>query len=134
MQKTCCLSSPFSAHACMANAAVQPEDDSLGEKRKREEPSKRTPFKRKVPLKGRPRSYKIRMIPTKEQVVELKRCFAAARVAYNFANKRVRDDKAPANTISLKKDWVRAGQELKDSTSGVASRFMNQAIKDLVQA
>ena len=85
-------------------------------------------------MKGRPRSYKIRMIPTKEQVVELKRCFAAARMAYNFANNRVRDDKVAANVISLRKDWVRAGVELKGETTGVASRFMNQAIKDLVQA
>jgi transposase len=74
------------------------------------------------------------MLPTKEQVVELKRCFAAARAAYNFANKRVRDDKVPANIISLRKDWVRADHESKDATAGVASRFMNQAIKDLVQA
>ena len=85
-------------------------------------------------MKGRPRSYKIRMLPTKEQIIELKRCFTAARIAYNFANKRVRDDNMPANIISLKKDWVRADSEVKGQTTGVASRFMNQAIKDLVQA
>lgn len=95
--------------------------------------SKKTPFKRKVAMKGRPRSYKLRILQTKEQEVELKRCFAATDIAYNFANKRVRDDKMPANTISLRKDWVRADKELKDKTAGVSSRFMNQAIKDLVQ-
>lgn len=112
------------------------DDEGVGGKRKRDDEasSKRMPFKRKEPMKGRPRSYKIRMIPTKEQVVELKRCFASARMAYNFANKRVRDDKVAANVISLRKDWVRAGVELKEKTAGVASRFMNQAIKDLVQA
>ena len=120
-------------------AAVESEGEEapLGTKRKRDEkatPSKRTPFKRKEPMKGRPRSYKIRMLPTKEQAVELKRCFAAARLAYNFANKRVREDKVPANIISLKKDWVQADEAFKGKTAGVASRFMNQAIKDLVQA
>ena len=117
----------------MADAVVQPEElDS--KKRKRQDSAKPVPFQRKEPMKGRPRSYKIRMLPTKEQTIELKRCFTAARIAYNFANKRVRDDKAPANIISLKKDWVRADKALKDQTVGVASRFMNQAIKDLVQS
>jgi len=144
LPRTSSLSSPFSAHVCTAVEVEQPEEmefegeGSSGKKRKRKNTesssAKRTPFKRKVPMKGRPRSYKIRMLPTKEQEFELKRCFIASDIAYNFANKRVRDDKVAANTISLKKDWVRADKELKDKTAGVSSRFMNQAIKDLVQA
>jgi transposase len=141
------LSSPFSAHVCKLKVAVNPEEEgssefgevSLGKKRKRKkdlkpQSSKRTPFKRKAPMKGRPVSYKIRMLPTKEQEIELKRCSLACDIAYNFANKRVRDDKMPANTISLRKDWVRADKKLKDKTAGVSSRIMNQAIKDLVQS
>lgn len=148
LPKTCSLSSPFSAHACTVVEAVLPEESdeeeedsivTVGKKRKRtkgETSSKRIPFKRKDPMKGRPRCYKIRMLPTKSQVVELKRCFGAAREAYNFANKRVRDDKMPASVISLKKDWVRVEKtkELQDRLSGVASRIMNRAIKDLAQA
>lgn len=85
-------------------------------------------------MQGRPRSYKLRVLPTKQQEVELVRCFDAAEVAYNFANRRVRDDKVPANTISLKKDWVRADAKTKEKTVGVASRIVNQAIKELVQS
>ena len=96
------LSAPFLEHAVMVPA----EDESQTGKRKRDQEKKAAPFKRKEPLKGRPRSYMIRMLPTKEQLVELKRCFHACRVAFNFANKRVKDDKMPANTIALRKDWV----------------------------
>ena len=110
----------------------------VGGKRKKVlgDPAKRVPFKRKVPMKGKPRSYKIRMLATKKQTVVLKRWFGAAREAYNYANKRVRDDKMLANIISLKKDWLRAEktEELKQKISGVPSRIMNQAIKDLVQS
>ena len=144
LPRTFSLSSQFSAHVCTAVVAVVSEGPyeesgvSVGNKRKRKDhkpsTSKPAPFKRKVPMKGRPRSYKIRLLPTKEQEVELRRCFYATDIAYNFANKRVRDDKVAANTISLKKDWVRADKELKDKTAGVSSRFTNQAIKDLVQA
>ena len=112
------------------------EDETLtGVKRKRGGvPTKRKPFKRKEPMKGKPRSYKIRMLFTKKQEIEVRRCFHAARSAYNFANKRVCVDGMRADTISLKKDWVRADKKLKETTVGVSSRIMNQAIKDLVQS
>jgi len=74
------------------------------------------------------------MLPTKEQEIELRRCFEAARIAYNFANGRIRNDNAPVNKGSLKADWVRANPELKAPTQGVASRIMNRAIWDLVDA
>jgi transposase len=112
------------------------EDETFtGVKRKRDGvPTKRKPFKRKEPMKGKPRSYKIRMLFTKKQEIEVRRCFHAARSAYNFANKRVCVDGMRADTISLKKDWVRADKKLKETTVGVSSRIMNQAIKDLVQS
>jgi transposase len=72
------------------------------------------------------------MIPTKEQLIELKRCFLACRLAFNFANKRVRDDKMSANTIALRKEWVCF--EKPDEIKGIASRFTSNAIKDLVEA
>jgi len=143
------LSAPFLKHAVVAPDV---EDASLTGKRKRDQttPSKRkksliqtqeglenqekktAPFKRMEPFKGRARSYVLRMLPTKEQLVELKRCFHACRVAFNFANKRVKDDDMPANVIALRKDWVRF--EKPDSIKGVASRFASNAIKDLVEA
>ena len=55
------------------DAEAYEEGAVAGVKRKRgvaEATLKRTPFKRKEPMKGRPRSYRIRMIPTKEQTIE----------------------------------------------------------------
>jgi len=125
------LSAPFLGHAVVA-----PEEESQTGKRKRDQEKKVAPFKRKEPLKGRARSYMIRMLPTKEQLVELKRCFHACRVAFNFANKRVRDDKMPANVIALRKDWVRFEKpdHIKIEIKGVANLFTSNAIKDLVEA
>jgi len=108
------------------------EEDSQTGKRKLDQDKKVAPFKRKDPLKGRARSYMIRMLPTKDQLVELKRCFHACRLAFNFANKRVKDDKMSANTIALKKDWVLLEKE--NEIKGVAARFPCNAIKDLVEA
>ena len=125
--KTSCLSLPFLAHACTVVEAVQPE---VEEEDPNEPKKKPMPFQRKDPMKGRPRSYKNRILPTKEQVVELKRAFAAARTAYNFANKRVRDENAAINIIKLKKDWVRA--EKNDYIKGVSSRICSLAINELV--
>ena len=123
------LSTPFMEHAVVAHAA---EEDSQTGKRKLDQDKKIAPFKRKDPMKGRARSYTIRMLPTKDQLVELKRCFHACRVAFNFANKRVKEDKMSANTIDLKKDWVLL--EKQDQIKGVAARFPCNAIKDLVEA
>jgi len=134
----------------MAKGAAEPDNEkrdssddeeeqvSVGKKRKKPEAEpkekKGKGIGRKEPMKGRPRSYKIRMLPTKEQEFELKRCFEAARIAYNFANRRVKVDKVPVSRKCLKMDWVREVSELKNSTKGVASRIMNRAITDLVEA
>ena len=56
------LSAPFLGHAVVAPDV---EDASQTGKRKRDQTA---PFKRKEPLKGRARSYMIRMLPTKEQL------------------------------------------------------------------
>ena len=47
------------------------------------------PGRRKRPINGQMRTYQVRMIPTAEQKVELKRSFSAARKAYNWAVKRI---------------------------------------------
>jgi transposase len=99
---------------------------------KRKLDGKVIPFKRKEPLKGRLRSYKIRMLPTKEQLVELKRCFHACRVAFNFANKRVRDDKAPAHFFTLAREWTQYKKP--EEIKGVAKRLTDNAVKDLTDA
>lgn len=161
MPTTCSLSSPFLAHACTAVAAASPPEGDDPEKEETDEDSeaddladakettkeatpakKRDPlFKRKVPIKGRHRSNKLRVLPTKAQWVEVKRIYAAARTAYNFANQRVRNDKARVAHLGLnrgdigrlKREWA---LEVKDPTHediwGVAQRFSNNAIKDLV--
>ena len=100
----------------------------------KEEPieKKLMPFQRKEPMKGRPRSYKNRMLPTKEQWIELKKIFAVARTAYNFANKRIRDDKAPIDVIGLRKDWVRSDRD--EEIKSVSSLICSNAIKELVTA
>jgi len=121
---TSSLSIPFLAHACTGVEEKPPEDEP-------EEPKKKPkPFQRKEPMKGRPRSYKTRILPTKEQVTELERAFAASRTAYNFANRRVRDEKALINIIGLKKDWVRTEKD--DYIQGVSMRISNFAINELV--
>ena len=125
-QTTYCLSSPFLAHACTAAEAVV--DDGQN----KEEEKKVLPFQRKEPIKGKPRSYKNRILATKTQWVEIKRVFAAARAAYNFANKRVREDGAPKDIISLKKDWVRTEKD--ESITGVSMRISNTAVNELVAA
>ena len=133
LPRTSSLSLPFLAHACTVVEAVLPEEEDPDDAETTSAPmeaKKSMPFQRKEPMKGRPRSYKNRILPTKEQWVEIKRVFAAARTAYNFANKRIRDDKAPIDTISLKKDWVRSEKD--DCTKGVSTRIINNAIKEVV--
>ena len=67
--------------------------------------SKKVPFQRQAALDGQLRTFKVLMLPTKEQKVELKRCFAMARHAYNFANMLIRDKKEQVNTIKIRERW-----------------------------
>lgn len=108
-----------------ADQSAEPNED--GTKKR-----KRVPFKRAVALEGRQRSWKVRMLPTKEQATELKRCIGVARDAYNFANKRVREDKVPANRIALRNEWEKMNHP--PEVKAVARRFVRGAIYDLVDA
>jgi transposase len=72
------------------------------------------------------------MLPTKKQELELKNCIGVAREAFNFANRRVRDDKASANRIALRNEWEKLDHPPK--VKAVARRFARGAIYDLVDA
>ena len=113
LHTTSYLSSPFSALvstanvvAPVANKRVKTNDNAPPptapppldvEKRK-----KPPPFKRQTDLTGNLRTFKVRMIPTREQVIELKRCFSACRRAYNWALSNVKNENAAPNAIELR--------------------------------
>ena len=107
------------------------EDDIEEPKRK-----KRSLFTRSVELKGQMRTYKVLMLPTKEQKIELKRCYAVARHAYNYANERIRKAKALANFIQLRNEWTKRPPLLWASAphTKVATRIQQHAIKQCVDA
>jgi hypothetical protein len=94
-----------SAPAQPAKPAVQPkEKDEKEEKEEKEsvvaqaERKQKIPFKRSAPLDGQLRTFKVLMCPTAAQKVELKRCFAVARLRYNQTNALIKDG-APATMI-----------------------------------
>jgi len=107
------------------------EDDIEEPKRK-----KRSLFTRSVELKGQMRTYKVLMLPTKKQKVELKRCYAVARHAYNYANERIRKAKALANFIQLRNEWTKRPPLLwaSEPHTKVATRIQQHAIKQCVDA
>jgi transposase len=94
-------------------------------------PSK-NPFGRKRPIAGQLRSYKVRMIPTEEQARELKRCFSAARHAYNATVAAVRGG-ARVNLVELRKAY-RASPNKPAWTTGVNSKIIAGAVDQAVNA
>ena len=68
--------------------------------------------------------------------MELKRCFAVARRAYNFANERIRKDKKRANFMDLRNEWTKQPPPAWASTptTAVATRIQQNAIKQCVDA
>jgi len=107
------------------------EDDTGEPKRK-----KRLLFTRSFELKGQMRTYKVLMLPTREQKIELKRCFAVARHAYNYANERIRRAGARANFIELRNEWMKRPPLpwASKSHTKVATRIQQHAIKQCVDA
>ena len=107
-----------------------------------EEPKrKQRPFQRKETLlDGQMRTYKVLMLPSLEQQLELKRCFAVARQAYNHANDLVKVN--PRLTfIEARKLWVQHTKLLprEDVASAhnarpVATKIAARAIKQLLDA
>ena len=98
---------------------------------------RKTPFKREQELEGTLRTAKVKMLPTADQVKELKRCFSVARKAYNWANDRVRRG-GPKNIIKLRTDWRALVKEnpieWATGPSTVASSIQEGAIRQLVAA
>jgi len=93
---------------------------------------------------GHTRSYKIRMLPTKEQKKAIKLAFAVCRYAYNWANSRVRNDKQPADYDILTVQYTKVLEECRAgnsdvlpnwaSTSKVYRQIQNGAIRHLTAA
>ena len=82
----------------LAPALAGPSDDQL--------PAAKKPKTgmRKRPINGWMRTYQMRMIPTPAQKLELKRCFAAARKAYNWTVKRINTN-GMASFITLRNEY-----------------------------
>ena len=102
---------------------------------KMEEPTKRkTPFKRMAPLNGHLRTYKVLMLPTRTQVLELKRCFSAARRAYNQTLARIKNGE-PVNFINLQKAFrAEPPPEWASGKKAVASSILAGAQKQATDA
>ena len=92
---------------------------------------------RKEEMQDHFRVLKIRMLPTKDQRRELKRCCYVARRAYNWANECVREGFMEPNHFKLRKKWN--DQKIMDTLNEegkqpVAGRIISHAIKQLTDA
>jgi transposase len=112
---------------------TQAQEEANNEEPKRK---KRSLFTRSVELKGQMRTYKVLMLPTREQKIELKRCFAVARHAYNYANERIRRAGARTNFIELRNEWTNRPPLpwASEPHTKVATRIQQHAIKQCVDA
>jgi len=122
------FAAPFAAAAPVPPAPTPPDDEDSSPAKKRKI------FQRAEPVDGHLRTYAIRMFPERAQIEELKRCFAMARRAYNFAVGAVRDGRAPLNTIELRKLWAvqPVPEWASEKEHRVATKFQNRAIQDFV--
>jgi transposase len=97
-----------------------PEPTPPGKRRKRE-------------VDGVLRSYKIRMFPTEEQKRELKRCFSAARHAYNYTVGSINNDGASWSFYERRAEYVNTDQ-LPTWAAGVNAHFYKSGIEDACNA
>ena len=102
-------------------------------------PKKPPPFKRKVAVEGHLRTYKIRMIPTREQERELVRALAGARKAYNWALEQVKEHGQRPNAIALRgkfraeyepPDWLQDDK----GKHAISNRILAGGVKQLADA
>ena len=120
-----------------SSASSKDDDPSLeemnGEKRKV------APFKRKAPLEGHLRTYKVRMWPTREQESELRRTFTGARMAYNWTLEQIKKHDHRINAIALRTkfraeyvppDWLKNDK----GKHAVSDRILVAASKQVVDA
>lgn len=96
-----------------------------------EQPKKKK--RRKRVILGQLRSYRVRMIPTTEQKRELKRCFGAARHAYNHFVDQVENHKERPNEYAIRNAYRASNLQPAWATS-VASRIAAGGINDAANA
>ena len=89
--------------------------------------------RRKREIVGQLRSFKVRMIPTSEQKTELKRCFAAARHAYNHTVTAINDEGARANFYERRSAY-KASPSRPAWAEGVSKRFVDGGIEQATNA
>lgn len=104
-------------------------------------PKKPPPFKRKVAVEGHLRTYKIRMIPTREQERELFRALAGARRAFNWALEQVKEHGQRPNTIALRTAFRGQYEPFRSTLTGshkgkqpISNRILAGGIKQLADA
>jgi putative transposase len=97
-----------------------------------EEPN---PKKRRKRVRiGEYRMYRVRLIPTLDQRRELKRCFGAARHAYNWFVNKVQNDGERPNEYAIKKAYRAAAAEHPTWTADVNSMIKAGGINDAANA
>jgi putative transposase len=106
------------------------------ESKRTEEGDKRTLFKRKVPLKGCLRSYKVRMYPTPEQKSALRKWVGASNHAYNKAVEMIRGLRTKASFIQIRNSIVPSAVvgRLSRWVLDVPSRIRGGAVKHAIDA
>ena len=87
------------------------------------------------------RTYKIRTLPNLDQRAELERIFEVARIAYNFANKRVKERVVEkmsvlkaANFQTLRNEWNAGVRDTHPCTRGIVRTYACGAIQQLATA
>ena len=118
------LSKPF--------APPLPNDYQSDAEAEPEEPKKKK-RRRKRELRGELRCYRVRMIPTPSQKRELKRCFGAARHAYNWFVNQVEEHGEAPNEYALR-NAHRALHDRPGWTAPVATRIVAGGINDAANA
>lgn len=104
-----------------------PPDDSSAA------PAQKKQKRRKREMQGQLRSYRVRMVPTAEQERELKRCFSAARHAYNATVDAVENGGARANFYELRNAY-RARTDKPAWAASVSSSIVAGAVEQAVNA
>ena len=97
------------------------------------EPAAKKQKRRKRELVGQLRTYRVRMIPTTEQRRELRRCFSAARHAYNWTVAQVEKHDARPNFYDLRKAY-RESDTQPAWAAPVATRIVAGAVEEATNA
>ncbi len=97
------------------------------------EPEQKRQKRRKRAIEGELRSYKIRMIPNAEQKRELKRCFSAARHAYNHTVAAINEGGARVNFFERRNAYI-ANWCQPEWAEAVANQFVSGGVEAAVNA